>query len=252
MTEDTLIKKPQAISLVLKSVKQIAPYVKHFVFECDKFSYVAGQFITIHFEKEGKMLRRSYSIATSPDEFNKTGCIEFAAGYVEGGPASELLFHLKEGDTLQATGPFGRLILKEEMPKRYVFVSTSTGVTPFRSMLDDLSRHFQNDSELMVVLLEGVQYRKDILYTDDFLNFAAKHPQFTFHACYSREEATGLETHEHIGYVQNLFSQLTLDPQRDIVYLCGNPGMIDESFLLLKEKGFEVKQIFREKYISSK
>jgi NAD(P)H-flavin reductase len=45
---------------------------------------------------------------------------------------------------------------------------------------------------------------------------------------------------------------LSLNPDEDIVYLCGNPGMIDESFAYLKDKGFALQRIIREKYISSK
>lgn len=244
--------------IVLKSVTVIAPQVKHFVFHCEKnaegeaFSYVAGQFITIHFEREGQMLRRSYSIATIPSIFKETQCIEFAAGYVDNGPASELLFNLKPGDSLEATGPFGRLVLKEDVPKRYVFLSTSTGVTPFRAMLNQLAERFAANPLLNVILLEGVQYQQDILYADDFLAFAKKHPQFKFYACYSREKEATLQPHERSGYVQSLFPEIHLNPSEDAVYLCGNPGMIDDAFLMLKEKAFEVKNIFREKYISSK
>ena len=38
----------------------------------------------------------------------------------------------------------------------------------------------------------------------------------------------------------------------DIAYLCGNPDMVDACFEALKEAGLEVKQIRREKYVSSK
>lgn len=255
MSEETSKNLNKNFSIVLKSAVLIAPYVKHFVFQCEKqdFSYIPGQFITIHFEHAGKTLRRSYSIASIPGE--TAHCIEFAAGYVKNGPASELLFNLNPGDTLNVTGPFGRLILKEgkeNQPKRYIFVSTSTGVTPFRAMLKTLSERFAADAGLRVVLLEGVQYRRDALYSDDFLSFAEKNESFKFYACYSREEDKDLKSHERQGYVQSLFPSLNLNPEEDVVYLCGNPGMIDEAFLSLKEKGFDVKSIFREKYISSK
>ena len=244
--------------IVLKSVSLITPGVKHFVFGLEKnaegesFSYVAGQFITLHFEKEGQMLHRSYSVACAPVFFDDNQCIEFAAGYVDNGAASELLFNLKPGDSLNATGPFGRLILKEETPKRYIFVSTSTGVTPFRAMLNNLAERFVSHPELQVVLLQGVQHREDLLYKDDFVSFSRKYPQFTFYACYSREQSAVLESYESLGYVQKHFPHIHLNPHEDVVYLCGNPHMIDEAFLTLKESAFEPRNIFREKYISSK
>ena len=45
---------------------------------------------------------------------------------------------------------------------------------------------------------------------------------------------------------------LGLDPASDIVYLCGNPGMIDDAYALLKAAGFGVQQVRREKYLSAR
>ena len=46
--------------------------------------------------------------------------------------------------------------------------------------------------------------------------------------------------------------QLAPDPARDIAYLCGNPDMVDQAFALLKDAGLAVKDIRREKYVSSR
>ena len=54
------------------------------------------------------------------------------------------------------------------------------------------------------------------------------------------------------GYVQQFLAEFAPDPARDIAYLCGNPNMVDTCFEALKEAGFEVRQIRREKYVSSK
>ncbi len=228
----------------------ISPNVKHFIFQSKltpAFNYAPGQFITIHFQKEGKDLKRSYSVANAPEQNNR---IEFAAGYVKDGPGTELLFNLNPGDEITISGPFGRLILKEEDPKRYLLVATSTGVTPYRAMLDDLSRRLNKNPLLAVVILQGVQKSEDILYIDDFMAFSQKYPQVVFKACLSRELEEHPEKNEYCGYVQTAFSQLNLNPEQDMVYLCGNPGMIDDAFELLKNQGFTTQQVVREKYLS--
>ncbi|KTD23981.1 MULTISPECIES: ferredoxin--NADP reductase [Legionella] len=236
--------------IILEEAFMISSYVKHFIFkvpESPPFTYIPGQFITIHFERDGKMLKRSYSIANIPTQ---NGRIEFAAGYVKGGPGTELLFNLKSGDQINITGPFGRLILKDERPKRYILVATSTGVTPYRAMIEELKRRLQTNPDLRVVILQGVQKQSDILYGEDFKRFAAEFPQVSFRAHLSRADKA-LGECEYSGYVQSAFPDLALNPQEDIVYLCGNPGMIDEAFNYLKEHGFGMQQIIREKYISS-
>jgi ferredoxin-NADP reductase len=236
--------------ITLQESLMITPKVKHFVFTCEltpPFHYIPGQFITIHFQKDGKELKRSYSIANEPNSTNK---IEFAAGFVAGGPGTELLFHLNPGDTLNISGPYGRLILKEEQPKRTILVATSTGITPFRAMLGSLDAQLKQHPSLQVVILLGVQKREEILYANEFNNFAATHPQATFRACLSRENTASLQDSERQGYVQHTFPDLNLNPEQDLVYLCGNPSMIDDAFNYLKERGFATQQVIREKYIS--
>lgn len=237
--------------IILDDAYMLTPKVKHFIFQCTldpKFQYIPGQFITIHFEKESKILRRSYSIANVPTQNNR---IEIAAGFFEGGPGTELLFNLKPGDMLQASGPYGRLILKDEPnPKRYIFIATSTGITPYRAMISELTMRMEKDSNLEIVILQGIQKHDEILYNDDFTALAEKYPRLIFRPCLSREDKATLVNNEFSGHVQDLFPDLNLNPDNDLVYLCGNPTMIDDAFEKLKEKGFPMQHIIREKYIS--
>lgn len=235
----------------LESTSMLSPNVKQFVMTNTHepiFDYAPGQFITVHFEHQGKMLRRSYSIANPPRGDNR---IEFAASYVKSGPGTEYLFNLPLGATVQVTGPFGRLTLKEDNPKRYILVATSTGITPYRSMIPVLKKRLDADPNLSVVVLEGVQKHQDLLYAQEFLDWAAQSPRVLFRAFLSREQD---HTHAHIrhGYVQQGFAELDLNLDQDCIYLCGNPAMIDSAFSLLKDQGFTTQQIIREKYISSK
>jgi NAD(P)H-flavin reductase len=52
------------------------------------------------------------------------------------------------------------------------------------------------------------------------------------------------------GHVQDILMKKNPNPATDLVYLCGNPKMIDDNFELLKNLGFSVQQIVREKYLS--
>ncbi len=233
--------------------KMIAPKVLHLSFAREDnapFSFIAGQFITLQIEGPTKMLHRSYSVANAPDEDHS---IEMACAYVEGGIASNLLFNLKPGDIVQASGPFGLFVLKEEHPARYILVATGTGVTPYRSMLNEIKRRLENTQpHLKVALILGVRHLDELLFKDQFIQFANEHPNFEFYACYSRVKPEVLKApFERIGYVQDTFAELKLSPENDIVYLCGNPNMIDTTFGLLTEQGFDRKNVRREKYLFS-
>ncbi len=230
--------------------RMATPHVLHLAFrnsDGSMLQYTPGQFLNLHFDTGSGSTHRSYSIANPP---GPDGLLEIAMSPVEGGLATEALSALEPGAELQASGPFGRFVLREEPPCRYVLVGTGTGITPYRAMLPLLGERLQAGFRAHVVL--GVWRREELLFGADFVAAARTHPGFEFNGCYSRELPVDPEPWEHAGYVQTLYSSLSLDPERDVVYLCGNPGMIDESVEILKAMGFTLKQLRREKYLSAR
>lgn len=226
----------------------ISPRVKHIALQGPIKDFIPGQFITVHFNRDGRDYRRSYSIASIP---GRDHTLDFAASYVEHGPGSEYLFALKTGDSVQVSGPFGRLILKEEPVKRLFLLATGTGITPYRAMLPALSEAI-DQFDIKVCIAQGVQLRTDALYSEDFLAWSQQHPLNAEYRSYlSREDLSHAKAdHEYSGYVQQSLANATVEG--DIIYLCGNPLMIDAAFAQLQASGFASSQIRREKYISSK
>lgn len=247
-------------TLRLESAYMLHPTCRHLRFvraDGEPLVFIPGQFIQIHFEHEGKTKRRSYSIATvptdplHPDQPEDFSPIEIAVSYVEGGAATALLSGLEPGDEIQASGPYGRFTLQDEKPERYLLVATGTGVTPYRSMLPEIARRMRaNGTRFNLVF--GVRTPEELLYGDEFEAFENSHPGFAFYPCYSRVKRAHLKGNERAGYVQRLFGELHPDPERDMVLLCGNPNMIDEAMAELKETGFGIRQIRREKYLAGR
>ena len=121
-------------------------------------------------------------------------------------------------------------------------------------MLPLLSERLGHQADFQVYIMQGVQHRKDVLYANDFLQWAAQFPTQVHYRTYlSREDLSqNRASYEYPGYVQSSFDQLTLVPEVEVVYLCGNPNMIDQTFVKLQNLGLTTSQIRREKYISSK
>ncbi len=236
-------------TVTLVEATLLTPKVRHLKLkrhDGQSLEFTPGQFVSFHFPvADAKEIRRSYSLASIPGQSSH---IELALGYVKGGIASEALFSAKPGDQFTMSGPYGRLILRDEKPQRYILVATSTGVTPYRSMLPALAARLH---DIKVVIMLGVQTRDDALYSEDFLAYANQYPNLDFRLCYSREnDQEPLLPFERLGYVQDQFALLNPSPDNDIVYLCGNPNMIDAAYEILKEKGFSAQQVRREKYVS--
>ena len=217
------------------------------------FEFIPGQFVTLLFDHPEGIKRRSYSISTIPGD--KTG-IEFAISYLENGIASEALFNIDPniGYVVNAIGPAGKLILKEEDTcKRYVLVGTGTGISPYRAMIPQIKKILKSKPDFSIDLIFGARKREDLFYIDDFLKLSDSEPRFNVHAQLSRmnKETDELFPYEHHGYAQESFKRLNLNHEQDIIYLCGNPKMIDDCFEILSNKDFSSTQIRREKYISS-
>lgn len=237
--------------LVLESSSMVTPRVRELAFvraDGESLDFEPGQFVSLMIQTPEKLLRRSYSIATIPGT-GDDHC-RLAVAHVEGGRATKVLFELEQGEMLPAIGPAGRFVLRDDGHCRYVFMATGTGVTPYRAFLPEL-RERLTDPKIEVDLLLGVRNPEELLYGEDFRRMDDEFDNFRFHACYSRALPDAPGPREYKGYVQEQLPELKLDPSHDVVYLCGNPGMIDAAAKFCEEKEFPIANVRREKYVSS-
>ncbi|TBR36231.1 MULTISPECIES: FAD-binding oxidoreductase [Dyella] len=243
-------------TLRLVDSHMIAPSVRHLVFERADglpLAFVPGQFLQVHFHyADGTPTKRSYSVATVGDGKGPVQQVEIAVSYVEGGAATELLGNLEQGQTVEASGPYGRFCLQDgDTHPRYLLLATGTGVTPYRAMLP-LIRDLLARGGREVVLLYGARSETELLYGEEFEAFARENPGFRFHPVLSRKLRDEPRENDRSGHVQSVLAELAPSAERDIAYLCGNPNMVDAAFAALKDYGLPVPQIRREKYISSR
>ncbi len=235
--------------LRVTGIEMITPTIVCLSFRRDDgepFEFIAGQFINIHFEADGQPVHRSYSIANPPGSDD----IAVAVSPVKDGRATKLLFGLEVGDVVDASGPYGRFVLRDDEPCRYIMAATGTGVTPYRAMLPLIEQRL--DEGFTVEILLGIWRREEALFARDFEEFCSTREGANFHACYSREMPDDAHPWEKNGYVQLHVAALDPQPANDIVYLCGNPNMIDEAMEMLKAREFPTRQLRREKYLPAR
>lgn len=239
------------LELKLVEIKDMNANTVHFNFEIlnqQKLTLIAGQFIRLLFQQDGEEVFRSYSVANilkaNEDEI-KT--IELAVSWVEDGLATVGLSNMEIGDTIQASAPYGRFCLTDKMWKRYFLVATGTGVTPYRAMQNELNQRTKDGAEVFVIM--GARDESGLLYADEFRN-NAQADGYNYITCLSRESLANPGVLDFEGHVQTYLEQVEFDTENDVIYLCGNPAMVDDAFSLLKEAGLPVPQIRREKYVS--
>ena len=123
----------------------------------------AGQYIGLTVEINGVRTSRPFSITSSP---NQLSYYELGIRIKEGGFVSPFIVNnLKTGDVLEASEPLGNLYYNPLFHgKDLVFIAGGCGITPFVSMLKDIS---ENDIPLNIWLIFGCLTEKDILFREE-------------------------------------------------------------------------------------
>lgn len=215
-------------------INSLCEDVKHIVISTPKdFDFSPGQFISIILNKDGSEFRRPYSIASKPTPNSLDLCIKI----LPSGRGTPIIDKFNLGDELDILGPMGGFTIKEQsLNKDLIFISTGTGVTPFRSMcLHFLENGFKNK----ITLITGYRYNGDVLYEEEFKELEEEHENFSYHRILSREG-------ENKGYVQNLVEK-NLSNEADY-YICGLKDMVNSVKDFLGEKGIPDENVFFEKY----
>ena len=219
---------------------EIAPEVRHFVFhapEVQRLRFKPGQFVSFEQTLDGKKITRAYSIASLP----AGNRFELCLNLVHDGHFSPHLFAMKPGDSVEMTDPLGFFVVRNP-GKDAIFVATGTGIAPFRSMAPDYLMHPQAKE---LTLIFGVRHDWTIYYRDEFEALAQEHSNFRFWPTLSRPEPSwsGRSGHVQLHLLEAIGDRRDLD-----VYICGLKTMVDDVRAILKQMGFDRKQIIFEKY----
>ncbi len=220
--------------------RQLTPTVFETCFKTDlPLQFKGGQFISIVIPgagPKGRDLRRAYSIASEPDQRP----IELCVKLVEGGPGTNYLYRLRPGDRFRGFAPYGDFIFEPKPGRDALFISTGTGIAPFRSMI--LSDAFRASAPRKATCLLGVREEEEILYDEELRAVKG----LTWVPCVSRP--TSGKWRGFQGRVTDWMRQAAISWTETEYYLCGAGAMIDEVKAMLAEKGVAKESINQEVY----
>jgi ferredoxin-NADP reductase len=182
---------------------------------------------------------RAYSIASSDQRHDGFRLI---FKYVENGVASNYVWSLKGGETLDFTGPFGRIFFRDPPTPQLVFLNTGSGVSQHISFIES---NVEKYPDLRYRLLFGVRSEADIYYAEELARLKRKLRDFEYEFVLSRPSAewTGKK-----GYVQDFIANFDYQQIPTTFYLCGNTGMINATKAVLLTKNFDSSLILSEAF----
>ena len=96
------------------------------------FSFEAGQYVTLEKEINNEIVRRSYSICSSPDE----PLLKIGIKKVKGGLFSTYANeHLKNEDYIRVSSPKGKFLYKKTFNNSIIAIAAGSGITPIMSII---------------------------------------------------------------------------------------------------------------------
>ena len=213
----------------------------------DKFSFEAGQYLTLKTDINGEDVRRAYSISSAPYEKEWKVAIK----QVEGGKFSAYAQTLSVGSELEVMAPTGNFTVKSDEPKNYVLFAAGSGITPIIS----ITKHIlSSNSANRVILFYGNKSAKSTIYKDELDHLHGKYANFEIHYVYTRESGANdtlsgrIESAKIASLYKNYLNHLSIQD----VYACGPEEMIFAVKDFFIEKGVNEKNVHFELFTVSK
>lgn len=198
--------------------------------------FAAGQFFNLALKVGDEVIRRSYSAASAPGH-----PLEFFLSRVDDGGFTPNMFEKGPGEKLLLSPKaLGFFTLAEVPPtKRLWLVATGTGLGPYLAMIrsGQLLDRFEE-----IILVHGVREPYQLAYAQELTDMTHS-PRYRYVPILSGD---GQHQDEVLrGRITKAWDDGTLEGAAGPfdadchMLLCGNPKMIEDMVLRLKDRGFE-------------
>ncbi len=209
------------------------------------FEAKPGQYLNLALTIDGKRVRRSYTLASSPH--HRDHC-EITVKRAPDGYASQHLHDaVREGDVLSVSAPAGRFVFEGDGAKQVVLLAGGVGITPLMSMVRSLVERGW-DGEIHLVF--AVRSAGDVIFREELAELAGRHPKLRVTVTLSQEPAesdwSGARGHISAELLQRVVPTLAAGP----VYLCGPDPMMTAMRALLTELGVAEADVHTEAFVS--
>jgi len=209
------------------------------------YTFSAGQFAKLQFGFAPDT-PRDYSMANRPDE----PVLEFHIRCIAGGVSGYIPSHLKHGDLVRVSGPFGTSYLREQHSGPIIGIAGGTGLAPIRSIIASALAKAPNRE---LHLYFGVRGERDVYAEAELRAWQVLHPNLEVHIVLSDETEEDAAQHgeglhgdarvRRYGLVTDAVRADFAHFQGFQAYLAGPPAMVDAATELLYAGGIAARDI---------
>jgi ferredoxin-NADP reductase len=207
------------------------------------FFFKPGQFVTLDLEIEGKPIRRSYTISSTP---SRPHTLSITVKRVSNGLVSNWLHdHLKEGDTLMINGPNGKFTCLNTPSRKILLLSGGSGITPTMSMARWL---YDTCSDYDIVFVHSASTPCDIIFRRELELMASQMPNFKLAINCSR----GVPGNAWSGFQgrlnRRMLELMVPDYLERTLYVCGPVPFMETVKEILANTGFPTENYYQESF----
>ncbi|MBA4501481.1 NADH:ubiquinone reductase (Na(+)-transporting) subunit F [Marinobacterium marinum] len=210
----------------------------------DSMAFQAGQYVNLTIP--GVEGTRAFSIANTPGDSDR---LELHVRKVPGGAGTTWLHEqLKEGDSLDVSGPYGQFFVRKSDDRGTIFIAGGSGLSSPQSMILDL---LSEGDTRPIYLFQGARNVAELYNRDVFEALAAEHDNFHYIPALNepREDENwhGFKGFVHEAAVQHFDNRFNGHK----AYLCGPPPMIDAAITALMQGRLFEQDIHMEKFLTA-
>ena len=213
----------------------------------EDYAFKAGQHLPIQIVRDGRKIRRTYSICSEQGQWP----LQIGIRVQEGGQFSEFAANeLEVGDTLDVMPPTGRFhaTLDANNGKHYLGVVAGSGITPILSIVTSILRA---EPESRFAVFYGNRKQNSTMFIDDLYALKNRYPsRLQLHFLFSREEqefdiAAGRLDE---AKMRELFDRFCDAVPPDEAFVCGPDTMIKTVTDVLIDCGLAADAVHSERF----
>jgi ferredoxin-NADP reductase len=204
----TLTLEPNAAFRAAFPVASLAPGAKP--------ALRAGQHVTLSVEVDGRRLTRCYSPANAESDT----LIELTIGLHDGGAVSQHLYRdARPGMVVGLEGVGGDFVLPANRPRRILFVSGGSGITPVLSMLRTMR---DEGSDREIAFIHYARTPQEACYRDELASMSGVRVLHGYTRSPEQGDLVGRFGPEHLA------AAMPSSGDADTaVFVCGPPALVD-------------------------